>query len=521
VKRFISFFATIGFFAIINSFSPSLGQVPPFEPDQSVYLELMQDLFDEVLTMDQISEPVAERKVFIGEFQNYLRAPASANPALVPGKSWSGIWPPAPIVPSSKPDLRIVDGLNQREQVIKVRPPDLSAHALLNIRTYVEQRLGEKSVRALEQGKVVAVVYGGELASALRSLSVSPSEAVRIPSFYESWGIQKVYVPSRLFPDRRPRLVYVVPPSLQYLEHYAAMMGAINARVDRVVLDLRDQDEYRRELRESLAKISNRLMRSAEGQPDFVVLGYYNQWQKVLKSSQSDWLLLAASEEVLGEMGLAGRLLTLKHRSSGEIQSVLLINSRLTMWGQAAAFIADAALELRPKGLLFMGSSGAMANNLEIYGLSVPRSFQTRNGKLAVRNFIADATQANGERIGETSVNYGAQHGNTFSPIEQDRTFLDHLKIRGIDTIDVEQSLVAEAVERYNRTHGESVSFGAINLITDRPSHIFDSAAPDHDLDRVDHRKKDQARSAAVLLALKSFESFSDLAVVSACQAVF
>lgn len=477
----------------------AFAQVPTREPDRSAYLDLIQDLFHEVQTMDAVRESRLEREKFIVDFKKALVNTTAPNPTAVSGKTWSGMWPPRPV--ESMEWGRSPSVYNYT--VIKPKAPDLATHSLKDLRVYVEQRLGVSAVRSLEKGQVVGVVYGGEETSALKYLGVSAKSAIRIPSFYESWGIKKIFVPSTEFADSRPRLIFIVPPSLQYLQHYAAMMKAIGATMDRVILDGMDQETYRIHLVQALEQIKS----SLKATPDYAVMGYYNQWLPVVSAPDSEWLLLSVSDEAQGAMGLSGRILHLRNKKTGNAVRLLLINSGLTMWGQLAAFIAEAALTLRPRGLIFMGSSGSLSNLTEIYGLSVPEMFLSKGGRHHVPNFVQwAATRDDAQKTGSANVSFGARHGNTFSPIEQDKDYLNKLRQIGVDTIDVEQSLIADAVERFNKFNESNVMFGAVNLITDKPAHILDNSEADHDLDRVDYEKKDRARRSAVRLALRGLE---------------
>lgn len=488
------------------------GQVPPQEPDRSVYLDLIQDLFDEVRSMDAVTESPSERNEFVQAFQRLLQDPSAPNPTTAAGQSWSGMWPPRPIEgPHLAPSSSALKPL-----IIAPTSPDLGSHSLKDLRLYVEQRLGRSAAKALSSGTVTGLVYGGDAASALDYLGLSAERAIRVPSFYESWGISKLYAPSTEFADHRPRLIFVVPPSLQYLEHYATMLQSLDAHSAQVVLDPRGQGEYRFRLREALSELG----RSLKSQPDYIVLGYYNQWLPVLSSPDSGWKLIEAGPVATAPLGLSGRVLRIQHPEVKTPLNLLLLNSGLTLWGQAAAFIAGSALELQPhpKGLLFMGSAGSVSDLSHVYDLSVPSAFLTKTGSQRVFNFIDMAQGLRTDIASPEAIRFGARHGNTFSPIEQDRAFLLHLRGLGVDTIDVEQSLIAETIARFNQRRGSTTLFGAINLITDHPGHILDNQESDHDLDRVDWRRKDQARRAAIRLALAGLHEAESPRI---CEALF
>lgn len=463
-------------------------QVPTHEPDRSVFLSLSEDVFHEVMTMDAVTETQEERREFISKLRRRMSDETAPNPTLEAGKSWSGLWPGPSVLPSPAT-------LTHSRVRVEPKAVDLNQHSLKAPRAYVEQRLGEATVSVLARKEALAVVYGGRAVSAFTDLGVDPESVVRIPSFYERWGIAKFLVPSSQFADGKPRLVITVPPSFQYLEHYATMMKAIGIPAERVVLDRNDQFLYRKTLIGSVERIASRI----KGHVDFAVLGYYEQWMTHLVSGRSEWTLVNASPEVSGELGLTGRTLEIRNETTNETVRLLLVKSDLTIWGQASSFIADALLSLSPRGLIFMGSSGSLVHGQELYGLSVPRQFVTKTGANSIDNFIRPA-----EKGADVQVRAASKHGHTFSPIEQDRDYLLRLKKAGIETIDVEQSLIAKAVADHNRVTGANVKFGAVNLITDRPADILGERHAEHDLDRVDWERKRRAREAAVGLALKA-----------------
>jgi hypothetical protein len=238
--------------------------------------------------------------------------------------------------------------------------------------------------------------------------------------------------------------------------------------------------------------------------PDYAAIGYYNQWTEALSNPESEWILESQTAEQTSFKRIAGRVLILRHRDNpSKLIHLLTIRSDLTIWGDLASFIAEGLLSTGVRGILFMGSAGAIASKAPVYGISVPSKFNLGEAWLPVENFVELGAKANQEILNQTPVLYRINHGHTFSPTEQDIDFIKSLRDRGIQTVDVEQNLIAQVIDNYNKNASSKVSFGAINIITDRPAQILDLEESTNDLDEVDFRKKNEARLSAVTLALR------------------
>lgn len=184
------------------------------------------------------------------------------------------------------------------------------------------------------------------------------------------------------------------------------------------------------------------------------------------------------------------------------------IGNEKTIWGEASAFMLEGVYDLVRRGVIFMGSAGALSDQMNIYDLSVPKAFKTSQGNIAIENFVLKAQQTLLKSAFLTSL-----HGNTSSPAVQTRTYIDRQIKDGSQTLDVEQSLIANSVHQYNRKTLRDLQFGAINIITDRP---FGTGG--NDLDRINESEKQTSRLNAVNLALQAMQSNGTLPL---CRLVY
>ncbi len=169
--------------------------------------------------------------------------------------------------------------------------------------------------------------------------------------------------------------------------------------------------------------------------------------------------------------------------------------------GELAAAQLKSFLNPELKGLIFMGSAGSLMNEINPYDLSVPKAFYRPGQTIKIDNFInqqktiLDANQ---------NIHFDRNHGNTFSPLEQNKKYVGRLEALNIQTLDVEQSLIAEAVSDYNRKNKTDIKFGAVNLITDKPFSVLTKEPVKNSLDHLNSYLKEKARLNAVKLSLAS-----------------
>src|SRR6185437_5087198 len=89
---------------------------------------------------------------------------------------------------------------------------------------------------------------------------------------------------------------------------------------------------------------------------------------------------------------------------------------------------------------------------------------------------------------------------------------------QGIDTVDVEQSLVAAEIANFNKTTSSRIRFGAADLITDLPGSTRLGKRAEEDLDHVDWARKAKARGGIVGFALDSIREDRQAWDFSGCE---
>lgn len=469
-----------------------LAQVPVLDPDKKMYIQLLNDLYDEVMTMDAIKEPVSDRMAMISQLKFAMTLDDPNSFKFSAGQSWSNIWPVS--VPlTGRQSLR-----KSFTEVINLNHPGLvDDHSIANLSQYIEARLGLAATDLIRKELVVPVVLGGSAESISQLLNVEYRQIYKLPSFYESWGISKYFVGSSNFVDQKARLVFVVPPAHEYLEHYQYMLSNVTGRKELVTKCNQDYQVWKKDLANDSRAIAERL----GGRFDYVTLGYFNQWIKG-GSDLTGKSFLGFESQVISKFeqtagGAFGQVVQLYNPKTGQSLRILALGHNRTIWGEASAALIEGVLPLKPQGIIFLGSAGALSSRANVYDLTVPARFRTKSNQVSVDNFL---NLAQGSLIGsDSNVVFNITHGNTSSPAAQTRTYIQRRKKSGEDTIDVEQSLIAQAVEKYNRQNKVDIKFGAINLVTDKP---FGEA--NHDLDKIDHQRKSQSRISAVRLATQA-----------------
>ena len=480
---------------IIIFFLASLAQaqVPLGDKDRQTYLKLTEDFFEEVMTMDAVTETDEERLLMVKAFREILKTTGANQFRFEPGLSWSNLWPPQrtmkPGPPVERDSTKSFETISLSHSVLKQ-----DKHSIKNLREYIGARLGIHSANLIEKGEVVPIVLGGSEMSIRALLSANDSEMHKIPSFYETWGISKWMVSGEKMPDGKARLVYIVPPAQEYLEHYQYMLTQLTGREQNVVRNKKDYLNWKNNFSEA----AKRVKASLGERFDFVTLGYFNQWLVALESEKARYRFVEIPIFYRDSSGLMARKFTVYDRQVGREISLLSLGHEKVIWGEASAEIIGSFLRAGPRAVVFMGSAGSISNKSHIYDLSVPLKFRTNQGELETENFVQSMKRTTG-KVKNVPVAYNIIHGSTSSPAAQTLNYLTKHSEVGEDTIDVEQSLIAKKVSEYNFQHASDIQFGAINLIADKS--LGDA---EHSLDKVDHLKKSQARLAAVSLAIQA-----------------
>jgi hypothetical protein len=452
-------------------------QVPQAGKARQIYSRLLTDFYEEILTMDAVTEPQEER---LRAIESLKAAMGSTNPETFrfeSAKTWTVAWPPKTLIPES----------SEPTQFEKIRAPHVPSpkdvHSIKDLNGYLKARLGDAAMEEIRSGQVQPLVLGGDEASLKSLLQVPETQVFKIPGLYESWGIKKYLVtPS----GKKPVLAYLVPPAKEYLEHYQMMLTQVLGQEVEVFRSQKDLLKWKKELAQGVSEIGRKL----GGQFDDVILGYYNQWPEILKGQ------ILEQKEVSLPQGQLGRYFKIQNGST--IIRLLTLGHQKTIWGEASAFLLEGALVFRPRAMIFMGSAGSISEKTQVYQISAPAQFRTKQQALEVQNIIQ---MVKGKVQLAVPVQFSAVHGNTSSPASQTLNYLKGHAEAGVDTLDVEQSLIADMIARYNRSHVTKILFGAVNLITDKPL-----GHASHDLDRVDHSLKAKARLAAVTIAFESLK---------------
>jgi hypothetical protein len=344
--------------------------------------------------------------------------------------------------------------------------------------------LGESSYLALKERKVGVLIYAGEESSLPKSIAVDPDRLFRIPSFYEKWGITKFV---DLGEVDRPRLIYVIPPIRQYAIHYSAMLSMAGVQNAKIILNKTDRETYLGEIKNSAARLVSRF----SAHPDYVVVGYTHPWKEILNPIGED--------KSLSEGGIDGTLFDIPAQPGfPKPTRILLISSNQTLWGEATSSLVSGTLDSLPEAVLFMGSAGGPSEKAHLYDLSIPSEFRTYNGKtVPIKNFLRKFKKNLPPLV----------HGNSNSPAEQTLSLVDNWIDHGVDTIDVEQSLVAKTIADFDRNMHAHIEFGAANLITDLPASSRLGQRTENDLDRVDPVLKKKTRERIVQTVFSSIKA--------------
>lgn len=466
-------------------------QMPENQALRGIYRTLSEDFLDEALTMDAVTEPRQDREAMIHAFRSALSSGDANRFVFEKGKTWSNLWP-IKTEPATALEATSFATIQAAGQVLD------PIHSIHDIDGYISARLGQHSARLIRDELVIPVVIGGAEGSLQQKFP--GSSFFKIPSFYESWGITKylVSVPGQTI----PRLVYVVPPSIQYLQHYQAMLTRLTGKTQDIVLNVSDRKKWKR----ALSTASADLLRRLGGSTDYVTFGYFKQWSQV-GSQHGTLKIMSISETITSGEGVFGRKITVQDTVTGHTFETVAIGNMKTIWGEASAFMLEGAFDLTRRGVLFMGSAGGLSDKLSVYDLSIPSAFKAPD-TVPIANFVLRAKQS---AVGP--VVFGTVHGNTSSPAVQTLSYISTQLQRGSETIDVEQSLVAKAVTNYNVQANRDLQFGAINIITDTPF-----GAERNDLDRINEMKKQNSRLNAVRLALDAMQSNG---TVPQCRLVF
>lgn len=229
---------------------------------------------------------------------------------------------------------------------------------------------------------------------------------------------------------------------------------------------------------------------------DYLVFGYDKVW---LKEIQKHSHLSITKVQEINDLHLGARVkvIRIKDLQHGKTIQLGVFSSDQTVWGELASLHMKSFLNPFLKGVIFLGSAGSVDAKINPYDLSIPQTFFRPGQKIKTTNFISPLSE-NLKNSDNLTVHTHARHGNTFSPVEQNVSYLRSALEKGIQTLDVEQSLIAESIYEFNRLNKTNIQFGAVNLITDKPYAILEKQTTAHSLDILDYQRKQKAREKAV-----------------------
>lgn len=358
-----------------------------------------------------------------------------------------------------------------------------------------------------------AIVIGGDANQVSEYISQLFSsgqfQSQKLPCLYEKWGLSKFYITNNQTGQKY--LLWVVPPSLQYVRHYAQLFSYARKAPAQYFLDLKARSDLQFAAARNAAKVKNKL------RIDHVAFGYNSIWENQVSVIDSNWSVIKKQKIDGLELGVQFDLLTLQNKKTGQQQNLALFASDQTVWGELVSLHLKPFLTSELKSVTFLGSAGSLSAHLNPYDISVPLEFKIAGQNIQQLNAVQ---KIYGYDLPDFSrkVYWESKHGHTYSPIQQNSSYLRTMMSKNIGSVDVEQSLVAEAVEKFNTQNPHQIQFNAVNVITDKPVSVLLKETTQSDLDRLDRNQKAKARTMAVQLALMSILNVKQ---IIQCQSLF
>jgi hypothetical protein len=454
--------------------------------DESIYRELLEEFPVEVRSFDRTKETPEVLNAFAADWAAFIADEKTLPEKWASGYSWSPFVADFLRNSPSAPNR----GLKDNNESLQVKIKTMAEHSIEDAVHYSEERVGGEIAKTLKKYGFTATIYGGTKESVADALKVDGSQIKYLPSPYGAWGIHKAFIPSTATKDRKARYLMVIPPSRQYLIHYAGILQFLSIKVESVIINHTDQRRQVDRLKTEFQRVATKLPAPV----DVLSLGYYSTFQENFDG------LKAISAEIPMSDGLAVQMIE-EVRGSSPVR-YLIVKSDQAIWGESSSLLIEAALSLKPRAVIFMGSAGGIRHTTRHYDISIPATFQLEGRNLDIKNAALDTFEQVPGPWQSTVA--GVKHGHTNSPIEQTKAYVEQRVSSKIDSYDVEQNLIADTIAKYNMTSKIPTSFIAINLITDKPKSFSHDWQSDHDLSRVNKEMKADARRRAVNLALLS-----------------
>lgn len=462
--------------------------------DQQIYRELLLEFPVEVRGFDQTKESPEVVSAFTAEWNSYTTGKNKLSQKWLTGFSWSGFLNDfLKDSPSAQNQ-----GLKDNTEKFAVNIDTKAAHSIEDAVHYSEERVGGEIAKTLKKYGINAAIYGGTKESVADALKVDGAQIKYLPSPYDAWGIHKAYIPSTATQDGKPKYLMVIPPSAQYVSHYAGIFKFLDINVEIAMINHTDQRRQVERLKGEFKRVSKMLPAPV----DVFSLGYYNVLQ------QNNDGLRALTPEIPMSDGLTVQMLE-ETRDAKLPVRYLIVRSDQAIWGESSSLLVESALSLKPKAVIFMGSAGGIRETTHHYDISVPSSFHLNGRRIDIKNAAIESLNSVMGPWRKTVAD--VKHGHTYSPIEQTKDYVESRVTSKIDSYDVEQNLIAETIAKHNKMTKAPVSFVAINLITDKPSSFTHDWKSDHDLSRVNYELKSDARKRAVDMALLSVRTSTSI----------
>lgn len=482
LSKLFKFYSILAFLFLLtpstNLYANSLADLK----NEKTYKLLLGDIYPEIQQWFHTDRDILEAT----ELWNQLVSGQVLNSRSM--ALFKDIWPPKKINYSG----------NFRDQFSGFqgfKDPNISSgldHAIADIRTYVDNRIGPAAVKLFAQGSLSIKVV------ATTDVAIEPKEDVyELPSLYSRRGIRKYYAPAT------KTLIINIPPITEFAQHYYAMLATVRSSNFSVKLDPNNRERYRQDLKGAVKTLWGKLKaKGAHG-----VLGGAAAWlERSLKSQDSVWEVISKEQVEDQKFGIVLEKFNLRHKSTKTITSLVSLKSSTYRWGEASVHLSEGMLEAGAKSIFFLNTAGAPGRTAQPYDLSVPGGFFIDDQKVPISNIIEDVFKRKNENYNKVepidqslkflrssfngNIHFGFNHAYSYSPAQQTIAFAAELAKKGYETVEVEQNLIAKAVSKFNKRTHSNIPYGVLDLITDKPRTSIDFKPHAQDLDNIDKNRR-------------------------------
>ncbi|MDF1661384.1 MAG: hypothetical protein P1V97_06410, partial [Planctomycetota bacterium] len=155
----------------------------------------------------------------------------------------------------------------------------------------------------------------------------------------------------------------------------------------------------------------------------------------------------------------------------GETKSLKLINN---YYGDVMGDMGRALVNAGYKKVAYFGTAGGIAEGTRIGDVHVPGAVYDHTGRLVsdgVKNSMIEHMRRNGMGSLEGRIKTNTHLANVFSPTVETMSWLDNARRGGINSVEVENSYLAEEISKYNKrvARGQPVEFMTSVMVSDLP----------------------------------------------------